>query len=75
MSVSDSQYFTLNSITTAIGDKNDAVNQAKWSATAKDFDNGESVAAGVWTTYVYTVNDSIPDGTYTALFTTDGSMS
>lgn len=58
-------YFTLNTITTQIGDKNDHVGSSKWSATANDFDAGDAVEAGTWTTYVYTVADNIPAGEYT----------
>ena len=60
-----SSYFVLKSITTTIGDVNNAENLAKWSATANTTQGGDTLSAGTWTTYVYELNDLIPAGTYT----------
>ena len=60
-----SNYFTLDSITTQIGDPNDSEASSKWSSTANDFDAGDFIEAGTWTTYVYTVAEDIPAGDYT----------
>ncbi len=60
-----SAYFTLSSISSAIGDANNDKTIAKWSTTSNDQDNGDSVNAGTWTTYTYTVSEEVPDDVYT----------
>lgn len=70
MSVSDSkgqdasEYFTLSAITSLIGDNNSDVSAAKWSASAVDYNNGDAVEAGTWTTYTYNVSDEVADDDY-----------
>ena len=64
-----STYFTLNTITNAIGDPNNDLAQKKWSASANDYTNGDTLTAGAWTTYTYTVAESVPDGNYTFTMT------
>lgn len=58
------EYFTLTSVTTLIGDDNSDENGAKWSTTANDVDEGDSIVAGTWATYVYTVAEDVPVGDY-----------
>ena len=63
----DSGRFTLESIEAgALLDMTPNVAQARFAASAKDYTNGDSMAAGAeWLRYVFRVADSIPDGKYT----------
>ncbi len=63
----DSGRFTLESIEAgALLDMTPNVAQARFAASAKDYTNGDSIAAGAeWLRYVFRMADSIPDGKYT----------
>ena len=61
-----SNYFTLTAITAGVlQDMTANVGDQHWGASAKDYTNGDSMAAGTWVTYTYTVSEEIPAETYT----------
>lgn len=76
MSIKDSsgndvaRYFTLTAITAGeLLDMTKVINTSHWGASAEDYENGDSMEAGTWVTYTYTVSDVIPDDTYTFTMT------
>ena len=73
MDVKDSQgnsanaYFTLNEISTTdtvLKDKDTDLETAKWFAYANDETNGDTLTAGTWFTYKYSVDEDTPADTY-----------
>ena len=67
MSITDSQgndasgYFTLSKITAGVlQDATVDTSTGHWGASAKDYTNGDTMSAGAWVTYEYTVADTVP---------------
>lgn len=61
------QYFTLVSVVAGVLQDitADPTAGSNWGASAKNSAAGDSMDAGNWVTYTYTVSNEIPDGEYT----------